>query len=339
MATMKCEEQDVTSVKRLKSDDDVKDNGANNQDEKKSDAECIKTIHDCQNIQLSMLSFNRLLTENSQTKTVVFEAEYENEKAVIVLEKTPFSEENVLKLINDKSDQLEKNFSNDIYGTYSARVSASLNPIKTTIIHPATEKHLIKYKQQETYLMKETKEVYESLTLPHIKQEQLALNWVYNILQHKSESERIVFEDEDLTNGFILLPDMKWNQKQKNDLYLVAICHRRDIQSLRDLNEDKLPLLINIKEKSCKAIRERYGMEEKQLRIYVHYQPSYYHFHVHFTAVGFDAPGCRVERAHLLDTIINNIEMKSDYYQNATLHFPIIKQNSLYPIFVNANLI
>ncbi len=40
------------------------------------------------------------------------------------------------------------------------------------------------------------------------------LQWVYNILEKKQESERIVFEDPDPETGFILLPDMKWDCKQ-----------------------------------------------------------------------------------------------------------------------------
>ena len=32
-------------------------------------------------------------------------------------------------------------------------------------------------------------------------------------------------------------------------------------------------------------------MPVEDLRIYFHYQPSFYHLHIHFTAVSFDAPG------------------------------------------------
>ena len=58
-----------------------------------------------------------------------------------------------------------------------------------------------------------------------------------------------MFEDEDKENGFILLPDMKWNTKQVEDLYLVAIIHKHGVKSLRDLDESSLPLLQNIYEK------------------------------------------------------------------------------------------
>jgi m7GpppX diphosphatase len=40
-----------------------------------------------------------------------------------------------------------------------------------------------------------------------------------------------------------------------------------------------------------KAIKEKYGIPCSQLRIYIHYQPSFYHLHVHFTYLKYDAPG------------------------------------------------
>lgn len=73
--------------------------------------------------------------------------------------------------------------------------------------------------------------------------------WVYNILNKKTEADRIVFEDTCPDSGFILLPDMKWDRKDMDALYLQALVHRRDILSLRDLDQSHLPLLKNILEK------------------------------------------------------------------------------------------
>lgn len=64
-------------------------------------------------------------------------------------------------------------------------------------------------------------------------------------------------------------------------------------------------------------------MPGSQLRIYLHYQPSYYHLHVHFTALGYDAPGSSVERAHLLADVIDNLAMDSTYYQKRALTFAL----------------
>lgn len=122
------------------------------------------------------------------------------------------------------------------------------------------------------------------------------LQWVYNILEHKKESERIIFEDPDKELGFILLPDLKWDGKTVETFYSIAIAHRLNIKSLRSLAAEHLPLLKNIQSKGAAAIYEKFGLDETQLRVYIHYQPSFYHFHVHFTFLKHEAPGIFCER-------------------------------------------
>lgn len=70
--------------------------------------------------------------------------------------------------------------------------------------------------------------------------------WVYNVLDGKAESERVVYNDPDPLSGFMLLPDMKWDCSDLQNLYILAVVHRRDLFSLRDLTADHLPLLKNI---------------------------------------------------------------------------------------------
>ncbi len=53
------------------------------------------------------------------------------------------------------------------------------------------------------------------------------------MLEHKAESERIVYEDMDPENGFILAPDLKWDGKQMENLYIQAIIRKRGIKSIR----------------------------------------------------------------------------------------------------------
>lgn len=149
-------------------------------------------------------------------------------------------------------------------------------------------------------------------------------------MDHKQEEERIVCEDPDDTNGFILLPDLKWDGKTKETLYLIAIARRRDIRTLRDLTWCHLAFLKNIRDKSIETIVKKYDISRSQLRIYVHYQPSFYHFHVHFTFLKHAAPGINCERSHLLDTIISNIELMPDYYKKATLSFTLRETDILY---------
>ena len=66
----------------------------------------------------------------------------------------------------------------------------------------------------------------------------------------------------------------------------------------------------------------------------MHYQPSYYHFHVHFTHLRYDAPGCGTGRAHLLQDVIDNIEnIDSDYYFKKTLASVYKANDKLYKRF------
>ena len=74
---------------------------------------------------------------------------------------------------------------------------------------------------------------------------------VYNILEKDAskcnEIERIVFEDNDLKNGFLILPDLKWDQKTNRDLHCTALVNDRSLHSLRDLNpSNKLKLNLRL---------------------------------------------------------------------------------------------
>jgi m7GpppX diphosphatase len=44
----------------------------------------------------------------------------------------------------------------------------------------------------------------------------------------------------------VLVPDLKWDQKEPENLYVLAIAMRRGVLSMRDLRAEHLPLLRNI---------------------------------------------------------------------------------------------
>ncbi|XP_012584800.1 PREDICTED: m7GpppX diphosphatase isoform X2 [Condylura cristata] len=209
----------------------------------------------------------------------------DGEDAIVILEKTPFQVEQVAQLLKG-SPELQLQLSNDIYSTYHLFPPRQLSDVKTTVVYPATEKHLQKYLRQDLHLVRETGGDYKSVTLPHLESQSLSIQWVYNILDKKAEADRIVFENPDPCDGFVLIPDLKWNQQQE-------------------------------------AILQRYQVKADRLRVYLHYLPSYYHLHVHFTALGFEAPGSGVERAHLLADVIENLECDPEYYQQRTLTFAL----------------
>ena len=72
---------------------------------------------------------------------------------------------------------------------------------------------------------------------------------MYNILNGTSEADRVIYKDPDPVNGFIILPDLKWDAKDIDSLYVIAIATRRDLLSLRDVDSSHLELLKGIQRK------------------------------------------------------------------------------------------
>ncbi|KAI4469778.1 histidine triad hit protein member [Holotrichia oblita] len=331
MADIKVEGNNLNEnhpVKKRKLDDAVK--------EKQADVH--SNIED-----LSSFKLEKILNNNTRSKIVCLQGTFSDADGagLVILEKSAFEEEN-LKCNSEyfsTSSHLKKVFHNDIYGNYEYYPVSQLNSIKTTIIHPATEKHIEKYSIQNPYIVDETPDIYESAVLPFIIKEQFDLQWVYNILEHKCEADRIVFEDPDPVNGFLLLPDLKWNGTTLDTLYLLAIVNDRHIKSLRDLRGEHIPLLKNIFNKGCKTIEEKYGIAKSQLRIYLHYQPSFYHLHVHFTYLKHEAPGILAERAHLLSNVISNIELVADYYKKVTIPFVVRETDKLFKVLEEKDIL
>lgn len=282
-------------------------------------------------VDLDGFQVTKVLMNEPHSKRVHILGKFPNsdDNAIITMVKAPFSEEIIPKILSLETT-LEQEFSNDIYKKYEGLTKPSYNPISTQIIKPATQKHIDKFTAKPPHLLFETAEDYQNITLPYIEEQKFGLQWVYNILEHKSESERIVFEDPDQETGFVLLPDLKWDGKQVEDLYLVAIIHRRDIKSVRDLNEKHLPLLKNILHKGLEKIEKKYSVSASQMRVYFHYHPTYYHLHVHFNHLQYEISGTKAEKAHLLQDVINNIEeISSDYYAKKTLPIKLYETSPL----------
>ncbi len=96
------------------------------------------------------------------------------------------------------------------------------------------------------------------------------------------------------------MPREEWyGDKSVEDLYCLAIVKDGGIASLRDLHGRHIAMLREILEQGKDSIEKVYGVPQDQVRVFVHYQPQFYHFHVHFTRLENEI-GCQVERGHLL---------------------------------------
>lgn len=53
------------------------------------------------------------------------------------------------------------------------RLCCIIADVKTTVVYPATEKHLQKYMRQNLRLIRETGDDYRNITLPHLESQSL----------------------------------------------------------------------------------------------------------------------------------------------------------------------
>lgn len=75
--------------------------------------------------------------------------------------------------------------------------------------------------------------------------------------------------------GFMLIPDLKWDGTTMAALYLTALVRDGSIRSLRDLKKKHVALLKDIRRQAYATVAEKYGVGPGELRLFVHYQPSY----------------------------------------------------------------
>ncbi|KFD67627.1 hypothetical protein M514_20123 [Trichuris suis] len=279
--------------------------------------------------------------------------------AVVVLEKKPFTEESVAAFTSDSNTRLTTVMHNDIYRVFNGtniHKASELNgkplivhsmyfrlcrpfvaAVKVTTIYPATADHIRKWTEQPFYMVSETPEDYKQITEPYILKNKLSLEWVYAVLSGKAEAERIIRNDEDAENGFVLAPSLRWDGVHKEQMDLTAIVRRRDLKSIRHLRADHLPLLYNLWEKCTMTIKEKYNVEANEMRVYFHYQPTYYHLHVHFTYLKEWNIGTAAGRAHLFMDVVQNLQSDGDYYAKRTMYFTLRQDDPLLTLLDRRN--
>lgn len=204
-------------------------------------------------------------------------------------------------------------FVNDIYG----RFHASLNTLyDVQFIFPITPKHLLKYQRKQSRIIRQTAEEYEAKKEALLKKELSHIQWVVNILEGKSEQERVLFRD----NQFVIVPDFKCsNLKDVGNLHLMVIFSDPELHSIRELRGEHADLLEAAASQVGVELN-KLGVDIGEVRMYFHYPPTFYRLHIHVMHLQLESLSCRVERSHDLWAVIQNLRFKPDYYQCATLN-------------------
>ena len=241
----------------------------------------------------------------------------DSQDAVLIAERAAFdTSDAVLNNFSTSLHNIKNLGANDIYAWFLANSNSSSDhdstpDYKLNLIYPCTAKHIKKYEKQGLRIVRETPEIYANYVRPYIakQHEKGTLQWVYNILDGLKEQEDVIYRETG-DEGFLLLPDLNWDRKTFESLHLLGIVERRDIWSVRDLKKSMVGWVSHMREKMLDATVKLYpGLDKDQLKLYVHYQPTYYHFHIHIVHVALEAGNTQATGKALgLENVIGQLE-------------------------------
>lgn len=140
------------------------------------------------------------------------------------------------------------------------------------------------------------------------------VKWIYNIIDGKSEQDRIIHKE----NDFIIIPTLTWNG-DKNKLHVLAIVSDKSLMTIRDLRGKHIDLLKKIYETGLDIVSKEYSVDRDLIRTYIHYPPSTWLLHIHFQIITHVDSSCAIEQCHNLPMVIQNLEMEGDYYKKVIM--------------------
>ena len=158
--------------------------------------------------------------------------------------------------------------------------------------------------------------------------------WIASIISGDQEKDQVILR----TDEFVLLPDTErvnryWrtgrgSPKGRMTLNWLAIVHDLRVRTLRDLSGEHLPMLRRMLEACMAQVEEATGLPREQVMAYVHYPPSVYQLHVHFSYPYGQFCHRDAYRVHSLQGIINNLEIDTGYYAKSTLLLAMHRQSA-----------
>ena len=153
---------------------------------------------------------------------MVVQGTIEGQPAILILERSAFASTIVdLTALVDSLSRIQNLGHNDVYTWFLASSSSTPTQapdLKLNLIYPCTDVHVKKYSAQGVRMVTETPATYEKRVRPFMqrKRDEGRLNWVWNILEGRTEQEDVILrvdsharaDDQDQDEGFLLLPDL-----------------------------------------------------------------------------------------------------------------------------------
>ncbi|KAI4123098.1 MAG: hypothetical protein LQ338_005444 [Usnochroma carphineum] len=267
-----------------------------------------------------LFKLDRLLNQDQGGRRIALLGSINNQPALLTAERAAFpSDTQTLSAFHACLSNVQNLGTNDIYHWYLASAGQSSNnppDLKLNLIHPCTESHIKKYSPQGVRMVTETPETYRDHVRPYIakQREEGPLDWVFNVLEGRKEQKDIIYRDPGQDGAkdeaFILAPDLNWDRKTLTSMHLLAIVERRDIWSLRDLKKSHVIWLKHMRKKILEAAVTKYPVVgEDQLKLYMHYQPTFYHLHIHVVHVMLEPTATQATgKAFGLEHLISQLE-------------------------------
>jgi m7GpppX diphosphatase len=207
-------------------------------------------------------------------------------------------------------------------------------------------------------LVAETPEMYSrNAVASFIEQEtrRPSKQWITSIIAGDQEREQVIVRTEE----FVLLPDTErvnryWRTptgtkahhhhrppKQapptpRMTLNWLSIVNDLSVRTLRDLRGKHVPMLRAMLAGCMSAVETYTGIPSDQVMAYVHYPPSVYQLHVHFSYPYGQYCHRDAYRVHSLEGIINNLEIDPEYYAKSTLHLAMYRQSPHYQALMDS---
>lgn len=307
---------------------------------------------------LPFFQLDQILSQDQQGRRINLLGTIHEQQAVFTLERAAFPSEaaDVESLLNSLINTRNLG-ANDVYRWYMSNSLSDAHPnVKVNLIWPCSESHVRKYATQKVRYVTETPENYAEHIKPWIEGTQRTekrVGWIYNILDGITEQDDVVYRSEEYGNyenadrsdslGFVLLPDLNWDRRSVEGLHLLALVERRDLWSLRSLRKRDLEWLRRLREETMRAAaseaRRLSGSgddiaDEDQFKCYVHYQPTYYHFHVHVVHVMLEAGTTQaIGKAFSLDllmSMLENLKHEDDGLESISVSYTMGEESELW---------
>ncbi|KAM3130273.1 hypothetical protein pb186bvf_017668 [Paramecium bursaria] len=238
---------------------------------------------------------HKIINYDDETKSIIILGHIDESDAIVILRKKAYDKE--LKQLN--YNNIKQVFHNDIYKKF---VGQQLSEEDIELIYPATQNHIDKYTKSQLFIEYESYQDYLK------KPNDMSIQWLYNIIDGLKEQENILYQND----LFLIIKDYKFLSNDNETIHLVAAFKDKKIKSLRELEQHHIPLLSEIRNQGLKIINELYQIDAKFIRVFVHYPPTFYQFHVHFQHISIKGTAYRDQD---LNTVIQNLELNTNYYR------------------------